>query len=45
MGGKLLRNRFILKEVPPDVATYTDEIAEGDGPWAEIMHGKQTRVK
>jgi len=27
------------------VATYTDEIAEGDGPWAEIMHGKQTRVK
>jgi hypothetical protein len=45
MGGKLLRNRFILKEVPPDVATYTDEIADGDGPWAEVMHGKQTRVK
>jgi len=45
MGGKLLRNRFIMKEVPPDAAAYTFEMADGDGPWAEVMHGKQTRVK
>ena len=45
MGGKVFRNRFIFTEVPPDGGTYKFEMAEGDGPWAEIMQGKQTRVK
>ena len=45
MGGKVWRSRFILTEVPPDGTTYKFEMAEGDGPWAEVMHGKQTRVR
>jgi len=45
MGGKVWRSRFVLTEVPPDGATYKFEMAEGDGPWAEMMNGKQTRVK
>jgi hypothetical protein len=45
MGGKVYRNRFTLTEVPPDRASYKFEMAEGNGPWAEVLHGKQTRVK
>jgi hypothetical protein len=45
MGGKVYRNRFTMTEMPPGGASYKFEMAEGNGPWAEVMHGKQARVK
>jgi hypothetical protein len=45
MNGTPVRTRFTLKRVSPDAATYTFDMAMGSGPLANVMEGKQTRLK
>jgi hypothetical protein len=45
MGGKPARSRFTLKQVSADLASYKFEMSFGDAPMAQLMEGKQTRVK
>jgi hypothetical protein len=45
MGGKKVKGRFILKEVPPGSYTYTFDSSTDGGPWTKVMEGKATKVK
>lgn len=45
MNGKPTRARFTLKQVSPDTATFTFEMAGGDDPLKLVMEGKQARQK
>jgi hypothetical protein len=45
MGGKLIKSRFILKEVSPTSYSYKWESMSDAGSWMTIMEGKATKAK
>ncbi len=45
MGGKVVKGRFIVKELSPDSATMKYEISADGGPWNLMMEGKRSRAK
>jgi hypothetical protein len=45
MNGQPVHARFVLKQVSPDVATFTFAMALGSQPLGNIMEGKQSRQK
>jgi hypothetical protein len=45
MNGQPVRARFVLKQVSPDLATFTFAMSLGSQPLANMMEGKQTRQK
>jgi hypothetical protein len=45
VNGQAVSARFVLKQVSPDLATFTFALAFGGQPLNNIMEGKQTRQK
>jgi len=43
MGGKMVKSRYIIKELPPDKYRFTWEVQGEDGNWAVLMEGTNTR--
>jgi len=43
VGGKEIRGRYTLKELSPTAYKFKWEMAEGDGPFATLMEGKETK--
>jgi hypothetical protein len=44
MGGKMIKSRYIIKEVSASEYTFKWEIQTDDGKWAEVLSGKETKV-
>jgi len=45
VNGQSIRARFTLKQVSPDLATFSFAMAMGSQPISSIMEGKQARQK
>ncbi len=45
MGGKVVKSRFIIKELSPSSYSYKWETPGASGSWTTIMEGKETKVK
>ena len=45
MGGKKVKTRVIIKELPPSAYTFKMEMQGPDGKWATVMESKSTKVK
>jgi hypothetical protein len=45
MGDKTMKSRFTIKEVSPDVYTFTWETSPDGTSWTAVQEGKGTRVK
>ena len=44
MGGKMIKGRFIIKELSPTVYSFKfDMQPEGEG-WSTVMEGKSTKI-
>jgi Protein of unknown function (DUF1579) len=45
VNGKAVRTRLILRQVPPDSATYQFEVGARGRPMRVVMEGRQTRIR
>lgn len=45
MGGKMIKGRFIIKELSPTSYNFTWEISPDGQTWSTVMQGKTTKVK
>jgi hypothetical protein len=43
MGGKLVKSRYVMKEVSPTSYTFKYEVQGDDGKWATMMEGTETK--
>ena len=44
MGGKKVKTRVTIKELPPSAYTFTMDVQGADGKWTTVMESKSTRV-
>ena len=45
MQGKVIKGRFIIKEVSPTSYTFKWDMADDKGGWSNVMDGKSTKAK
>ena len=45
MGGKQVKSRVTIKELPPSAYTFKMEMQAPDGTWATLMESKSTKTK
>jgi len=44
MGGKVMKGRFILKELSPTSYTFKFDMSEDGNSWTNVMEGKTTKI-
>ena len=45
MGGKKIKTRVVIKELPPSAYTFRMDTQGADGKWTTVMESKSTRAK
>jgi len=44
MGGKVMKGRFVLKELSPTSYTFKFDMSEDGNSWTNVMEGKTTKI-
>ena len=45
MGGKKVKTRVTIKELPPSAYTFKMDMQGDDGKWTTVMESKNTKTK